>query len=151
MKGKGLDNILKNLNKEIQNIKYRTQDGLLAAAFLVKARALPITPILTGNLRASAYVIGGETGKQHSLSRKMSGAMKQKMDMKYTGGGSPKLERTMAGGDPWAVIGYSANYAIFVHEIDRNYTVGHWQFLHTAIVESIGDILKIIKQRARIK
>lgn len=50
---------------------------------------------------------------------------------------------------PAAEIGYMAGYAIYVHEIDKNYRVGQWKFLETALKEKAQKILEIIKKRAR--
>jgi len=50
---------------------------------------------------------------------------------------------------PGAEIGCTAAYAPFVHEIDKNYTVGQWKFLETALKEKGKEILEVIKKRAR--
>lgn len=51
---------------------------------------------------------------------------------------------------PGAVIYYTASYAVFVHEIDKNYTVGQWKFLETAMKEKSREVLKIIQRTVRI-
>lgn len=51
---------------------------------------------------------------------------------------------------PGAVIYYTASYAVFVHEIDKNYTVGQWKFLETAIKEKKAAVLDIIRRTVRI-
>lgn len=48
-----------------------------------------------------------------------------------------------------AEIGYMAGYAPYVHEINKNYTIGQWKFLETALKEKSREILEIIKKRAR--
>jgi len=157
MKAKGLDKILKNLNKEIRGIKGSTQHGLTRAALLVKSRALKQTPIDTGNLRASAYVIDGSSGKQAPLSKMISESLRQKMTMRgyeYTGGEPPNIQEITASGDPWAVIGYTASYAAYVHEInpEGGYKAPNtnWKFLEFAISDSRRDILNIIKKTAKV-
>jgi hypothetical protein len=52
---------------------------------------------------------------------------------------------------PSVVVGYSAFYAPYVHEIDKQYTKGGWKYLETAINESKGKILSIIRKEAKIK
>ena len=52
---------------------------------------------------------------------------------------------------PGAIIGYSAAYAPFVHEIDKNYVVGNFQFLRNALMENQDRVFKIIERSARIK
>jgi hypothetical protein len=53
-------------------------------------------------------------------------------------------------GGPGAEIGYTASYAPFVHEIDKNYKVGQWKFLETAMKEKRRQVLEAIRKRARI-
>ncbi len=51
---KGLDNVLRNLNKEIKGIENRALDGLKAAGLKVQAEAQRRVPVDLGNLRGSA-------------------------------------------------------------------------------------------------
>lgn len=52
---------------------------------------------------------------------------------------------------PAATIGYTAEYAVYVHEIDKNYVVGNFQFLRNALMNNQTRVLKIIERSARIK
>jgi len=52
--------------------------------------------------------------------------------------------------EPVVEIGYTADYAPFVHEIQKNYKVGNWQFLRNALVENKEKILEIIKDEAEV-
>ncbi|GAG31886.1 unnamed protein product, partial [marine sediment metagenome] len=56
IKWKGLDKVLKNLNKEIQKIEGRTQAGVTEAALYIKRESQKKTPMDLGNLVNSAYV-----------------------------------------------------------------------------------------------
>lgn len=51
---------------------------------------------------------------------------------------------------PGAEIGYTAGYAVYVHEIDKSYTVGQWKFLETALKEKSHEILEIIRKRVHV-
>jgi hypothetical protein len=56
---KGLDDVMKNLNKEIQAIEGKTMKGLIKAAIIVRRdmdKTSPKIPIDTGNLRSSWFV-----------------------------------------------------------------------------------------------
>lgn len=77
MSVEGLDEVLKNLNREVAGIEDRGMDGLMAAGLYVQGEAQKLAPVDTGNLRASAYT------------RKAGEAVE---------------------------IGFTAAYAIFVHE-----------------------------------
>ena len=60
---------------------------------------------------------------------------------------------------PGAEIGYTADYAVFVHEIDRHHKtgkpivhqVGQWKFLETALKEKSKEVLEIIRRHADIE
>lgn len=154
---KGIDNVLRNLNKEIKAIENRTQAGLTAAALKVKAESMKLTPRDTGNLRASAYVISGgsQIGSAPEFMKKVGGKL---VKMEFGAMHETHLARRKSGITlhgtvkmPSAEIGYTASYAIFVHEIDNNYTVGQWKFLETALFSNQKEILRIIKGYAKIK
>ena len=51
---------------------------------------------------------------------------------------------------PGAIVGYTAAYAPFVHEIDKNYRKGNWKFLENALNSSRQDILDILKNAAKV-
>lgn len=65
--------------------------------------------------------------------------------------GSAYTQGLEKGERPVVEIGYSASYAPFVHEINKNYRVGNWQFLRNALAKNDGKILDIIRQEAQIK
>lgn len=54
-----LDQVMKNLNKEITKIQNGTMKGLIRAAILIRAdmdKTPPLIPVDTGNLRSSWFV-----------------------------------------------------------------------------------------------
>jgi|PlaIllAssembly_1097288.scaffolds.fasta_scaffold87391_4 hypothetical protein len=53
----GTDKVLRNVNKEVKKILIVSKRRLYACGLLVKNRSVKLTPIKTGNLRGSAYVI----------------------------------------------------------------------------------------------
>ena len=46
-------------------------------------------------------------------------------------------------------IGYSAAYAIFVHEIDKNYAIGGWKFLENAMNMHVDLARRLFEMRLR--
>jgi hypothetical protein len=119
----GMDEVLRRLNKEIGEIKGCTRSGMRQSALLVKRRSVQRTPVDTGNLRNSAYT---------------------------------EVHDTLRG--PGAVIGYTAAYAPYVHEVTHSkrgrpivHRAGQVKFLESAIKESVGDILRILRERARVR
>lgn len=116
MKLEGMDKVLGNLNRAIEDIKGRSYAGLLKAGLFVQGESQKETPVDTGALKSSAYTQGIQKGD-----------------------------------NPIVEIGYTAFYAPFVHEINKNYRVGNWQFLRNALAKNDGKILDIIRQEAEIK
>lgn len=132
-----VDRVLGNLNREISGIANRTQAGLTAAALFVRGEAQKITPVDTGNLRSSAYTVspGGivqGSNAQAPAASKLTGRVESI---------KPEI---------YAEIGFTAFYAVFVHEIKKNYTVGDWKFLERALFDNSNRIIKIIKDRAGV-
>lgn len=110
---KGLKGVLSELNRQILKIEGATAEGVEEAALFVEKEATQRAPILTGNLRGSAYTRRSSEGIG-------------------------------------AEVGFEAEYAIPVHEIDKNYTVGSWKYLQNAIDENRSQILEIIRLRAKV-
>lgn len=120
---KGLDKVLENLNREASKIALTSVKNLLTAGLLVKGKALKIIPVELGNLKGSAYVIWGGGGSEIKLANPEGS--------EGTFSASPKVEtklETQHGRvinrekkptsvlNPFATIGFTAFYAIFVHE-----------------------------------
>ena len=111
-------NIIEKLNIEIAKIKTKSARGVTMALLAVKRDAIKLTPVDTGNLRASCYT---------------------------------QTFRTMKG--PSGEIGYTAYYATYVHETNKNYKAKgtSWKFLEKAVKRNRKKILKIIKNEAYIR
>ena len=54
------------------------------------------------------------------------------------------------GGVISGIIGYTAAYAPFVHEINANYVRGQWKFLETALAENHQAILAAIAEEVKL-
>lgn len=141
----GLDKVLKNLNKEIGKIEGRSKQGMIAGGIIVKNKSLPITPVDTGNLRSSNYVLwrGGSESKPAFKSKEAA-----KMAQEH---GAAMSASASAIGDLEVEIGFTAYYAAKVHETLRHYRQGAWKFLEQAIKISASEILDEIRERATIK
>jgi hypothetical protein len=61
-----------------------------------------------------------------------------------------EVEASPVLGNITGIIGYTAAYAPFVHEINKNYTVGQWKFLETALTENHDAILAAIAEEIRV-
>ena len=50
----------------------------------------------------------------------------------------------------FVAVGFNANYAVYVHEIDKDYTVGQWKFLQTAIKMNHKTVINNITRHSRV-
>jgi hypothetical protein len=142
---KAHNKMMKNLEKEIAKIQGKTLKGLTQAALLIKGDAIELAPKDTGLLRNAMYLAYEKDG-----SFKYTGQNSVDGEKAKVGPGSDVESAVMQGGDKISVaIGNSASYAIWVHEIDKNYVVGQWKYLTTAIQRNQNNILKIIKGHAK--
>ena len=122
---KGMDIVLSNLAKEIKKIEGRSTKGLIEAAIIIRKDmdfSAPMIPIDTGNLRASWFVTSGvkiEKGGQASFEGKEAG----QLATDHASVISEQKSVAVAIPMPVVIMGFSANYATFVHEmVDANFT-----------------------------
>ena len=119
----GMDRVMANLHKELNQMKRGSAQGLLDAVALNHAdteRTPPLTPVDTGNLRSSWTTRFFRRDKKSVI-----------------------------------IFGYSANYALYVHEMigpvnwSRKNSGAKW--FEYAIKRNFNRILAIIAGRAKIK
>lgn len=168
-----IDKVLKNLRREIKAIKGRTGKGLYVGGLHLKGASQKEVPVVTGNLRASAYVVG-EMGRKSGAGGMSDPAMESTHD-KTVSRHSGAVMRSM---EPEARVGYSAVYALSVHENPRagqtggkspyglayspglteggNQSTrivfaegGKWKFLEDPLKAEAGNILKIVRHYAK--
>lgn len=157
----GLEKVFNNLNKEINKIEGRTLEGLLYATFLIKRESLKRTPIKTGNLRGSCFVVWTtESGKSNKLKEEEaneSGIFTNDDEGRRLAENHrivvEKAKGLLRKDVISTIIGYTASYALSVHEIDRDYRAPNtsWKFLESTITAFKGQILKIIKSKVKKK
>ena len=149
----GLSEVLRRLNKEIDDIELHTREGLTEAALVVKADSVRKTPIDLGNLRNSAFILvtdgqvdnaspsfaGKDAGKASDDHSKVISKVKG-----IVGKGKHRFN---------AIVSYSANYAFWVHEMPAhfNFNSGTNKFLEKALLKNKNRILKILIKHAKLK
>ncbi len=169
IKWEGLDKVVDNLNKEVAKIKRVSVKNLLTAGLLVKGKAQKIVPVDTANLKASAYVISGggknpvKIASPEGKEGTFGGKDKNKMTSRHNSIIASRKERIID--EPFAIIGFTAFYALFVHEDltashvkkatvqlfgeqgKANVQIGQAKFLEQALLENRAQILSILKRR----
>lgn len=165
----GLEKVIANINREIANIENRTSKGLLRACIEIKREtesSSPLTPVDTGNMRASCFIVvsgldGGlkegqspifsDVGADGTIHKGAAEVAAQK----HAEVTSQALAEAMSKRYPYAIMGYSAYYAGYVHE---NMEARNWtrpgsgpKWFELAILRSQGKILQLIRKEASIR
>lgn len=118
----GLKDVEKRLNTEIEKIKGATLSGLLEAGLLIKAEAQALTPVVTGNLRNSAFVNwsgGSATYVGKFRNPKGRKGVKEQRQADRASVIPSSHSRILSADVVMVEIGFSAAYATIVHENPR--------------------------------
>jgi hypothetical protein len=152
---KGLDKVMQNLNKEIQKIANQTPAGLITASIIIQRateKESPKTPVDTSNLRGSFFrvVTGFPTDNKGRFQGKDAGTLSAEYASAITQFKSDVEARRF----PTLILGFSANYAIWVHEnMEAKFQrpgAGP-KFLEEAVNNNKGLILNAIRDNVKIK
>lgn len=157
---KGFDIVMANLNKEIMAIEARSMKGLIMSAALVRnetEKTPPLTPVDLGNLRASWFVVTASSVPVGKGTQQFKGFQAAKLSGEHS---STVMEAqgvvtaSSTGKKKFLMMGYSANYALWVHEMmganfKRPSAGPKW--LESAVKNNSQMIVKIIKDNAQIK
>lgn len=146
----GIETVIRNMNKEVGKITGRTTQGLLEAALKVKGDAVRLAPVDTGNLRSSGYVLWGDSGKVEGgePDGSFKSNPKDKINAATQHAAVVSRQKSVRVKDPHAWIGFSAHYALAVHEdLDKKHRAGQAKFLEDALMQNQKTILSIVKSR----
>lgn len=121
----------RNLRRLSQQYPEAVGRAMLAEAFAIEAESKKNTPVDTGRLRASHFVVSGFKGSGHRA-RGAGG--------KFIGGAEQNTVEVVA----------NTKYAVFVHENSRaRHTVGTFKFLEKALLHRRQGMNRRIAKRAR--
>ncbi len=147
----GLDNVLKNLNKEIKKIEGDVAKGILASTIFIKGESIELTPKDLGPLRLSAFTdLVRSTGKiigRIGYTIKYA-AWVHEMPMTLKGKPRAHFGRTANRSDvgPVQAVEFGGGSGKGTY-----WDLGENKFLEKAIKRNHKTILNIIKKRAKIK
>ncbi len=147
----GLSNVLRNLNAVIKQKELNIKAGLMEAALVIKADSVRETPIDLGNLRGSAFVIVTEQ-QPDNPSPSFSGADSGDMASNHSKAmieGQGIVKGNVH--DFSAIVGYSANYAFWVHEMPAtyNFNSGSNKYLEKAVLKNEKRVFDILAKWAK--
>lgn len=164
---------MRRLNKELNLIEGACVEGLLMVGLEISGDAKKLTPVVTGNLRNSTFVVGphktleGNSASFADPAGKLGRAAE--MTARHRTLVAKHASECHSAQPPEVHVGYTAVYAPFVHEnpragrtggmrpppSKRRYaegtyaTQGQWKFLETAVKQGQGKFLSIMAKFAR--
>lgn len=161
----GLEKVMKKYGKAVRKIQGHTVQGVLMAGLEVKDSSMKNAPVDTSNLRASTYVVAGgpkegarrtgtvgERGGKFQSSgirtKKVLPATLSKLKSDHTTIRGGMLSKVRKSKEPIAAIGFTAFYAVYVHEIKKKYNEGGHKFLERAVKQNQKRLLNLIKKEA---
>jgi len=154
------------LNLELKKIKVDSLTGLMEASIHVRRETedvSPVTPVDRGNLRQSYFAVASNgkkvrdpVGSGRFKDNPKSGVKASEMKADYIALISEAAGVAKATGEPTLIMGYSANYAMPVHEMvgkefHRKDKVAGPKWLETAVKRNADKIVRIVADNARIK
>lgn len=153
------EKVMKNLNKEVDKIRGKTLKGLIRSSIIVR-RAMdtesPKIPVDTGNLRQSWFVTTSKGRVSKGQNPKFKGKNAGKMSGEHSSivPNMQALAVAKGGVDkPLIIMGFSANYAVFVHEnVGANFqrSDAGSKFFEAAIKNHEKEILDMIRLEAKV-
>lgn len=150
---KGVDKFMRNFDKEVRQLRGRTLDGMIAAVIELQREAEPGTPIDTGNLRASWFTVSirGEE-KTQIVVTKFEDSQAQSNHRSVKARAQSAVKELNKFYQPVVLFGYTANYAVFVHEnVDAKFkrpgAKARWLYL--AMQTSRQKMLNAIAEKAK--
>ena len=132
--------------------------GLIDSSIIIRReteKSSPITPLATGNLRASWFVVTAfERPPQDPYSGRFKGEDKGEMSSEHASTKSKYGSEAKASPIPFLIMGYSANYAVYVHEnvehfFKRPQSGPKW--FQLALQDNAKNIIKVIGKKTKIK
>lgn len=158
---KGLPEVIANLNKEILRIEGVTRKGLILASAIIHQdteKTPPLTPVDLGNLRASRFTVTATSTPRGSGVNQFKGKKQALLSIEHsatiTEGQGIIRNFDRANKAVSLMMGYSANYAMWVHEnIGANFQrpgAGP-KWFEAAIKRNKDKIVQIVATNAKIK
>jgi len=122
---KGMDIVLANLNREILKIQGRSTKGLIEGTIIVRRDmddTPPLIPIDKGNLRSSWFVTTA-TRIEKGMDSTFEGKNASELATDHSTAMSEYKSIAAAIPMPVVIMGFTANYSMWVHEmVDANFT-----------------------------
>lgn len=152
----GIATVMKNLTKAVEQVEQKTIQGLISAAIIIR-RDMEKTgegdkiPVDLGNLRASCFISSVKGSKSEG---QFEGPDAGKLAAEHSAVTSAAEGAVQQNRKPMVIIGFSANYAVFVHE---NTEAKNWnrrgsgpKFLEHALDRNRSAVLTELQKHAKL-
>jgi hypothetical protein len=149
----GLEKVMRNLNRESAKIKGGTMKGFIEVAILIRRSTEkddPTVPVDWGNLRNSFFTTTGQGGASGAFKGPKAG----EISVQHSAVKAKYKAEADRDPQPMMVLGFSANYATFVHEnMEASFQRpgSGAKFLETSIESNKQKILSLIRDNAKIR
>lgn len=151
----GMDTVLANLNRDINKMKNGSLKGLIEAAIIVRddmERTPPLIPLDLENLRASWFIVTAK--RRQTQIPAFIGPDASKMGSEHVKTMAEAQAMCAAVNKPVLIMGFTANYALWVHEMLGNI---NWsrpnsgpEFFLKSLERNKQKILAVIKKNVQI-
>lgn len=157
VKLKGMENVMRNLQKEITKIEGLSMKGLIRSVIIIRRdmdKTAPLIPVDTGNLRASFFTVTGRTFLQTEKElpeAKFKGENKEQLS--YDHATAISAAKTQVGSKLMVMFGFSANYSTWAHEaVDYSFKRpgSGAKFMESSIRRNSDRVIQELKKSAKI-
>lgn len=131
----GVDGVLANINRELAGIETKGIAGLMKGGLRIQRDAQKLAPVLTSNLKGSAYT-------------RRAGEL-VKLDVAPDPDAAP--DPTGSVPNKTVEVGFTAAYAAPVHEdLEATHTNGEAKFLEKSLSRNIKKVLEDVRKEASV-
>jgi hypothetical protein len=153
--------LMEELNMELSQIKNGSVKGLVMAAAFIRNKTeseSPLTPVDTGNLRASWFVVsatGINAGRGNPKFKGTAAGKRQTEHSSVVPQAQGEVKAMSNANQQFVMLGYTASYSGWVHEMigarnmSRSGSGPKW--LESAIKNNKNKIVEIVRDNAKVK
>lgn len=160
----GFEEVMNNLNRALKKIEVQSLRGLVLSAALIRRATEttpPLTPVDLGNLRSSWFVVSpkGKIAVEKEISTgSFKGPQAEKLSAQHKETIAEAQKIVSAVSDQMVVMmGYTANYALWVHEGPGGNVGARFQrpgagikWFEAAFKRNANSIIRIIRDNAKL-
>ena len=153
----GVDEAVQTLNRHLQEMQGVTLKGLIRAGTQIRRTAQKLCPVVTGNLKASAYIVTSRGSAPAGKTPTFKGDDAAQMSSNHSSTVQERRHAIRNEDNPTVEVGFTAVYAARVHENPNTgqatypgaSEVGQWKFLEEALKQNEIYVVDVIRREAK--